>query len=145
MESRSNVEPPLERELAGLPELKAFQTSDDRAGALHVVAAANDNPYTWQYWFWTSVLLSSAVLVSQVLTFGLKAVGLPSPYPAIIGTVAAICSYMGVYRALHRWGARPVLRDLLAAQGITVCRTCGERLPDGATHCAQCGRRQGRT
>ena len=46
---------PLERELTGLKELEAFPTAEERADALEVVVAINDNPYTWQYWCWTAL------------------------------------------------------------------------------------------
>ena len=41
--------PPLERELAGLPELDRFASQSDRAAALRAVQRRIENPYTLAY------------------------------------------------------------------------------------------------
>jgi hypothetical protein len=112
--------PPLERELAGLPELDQFASEGDRSAALRAVHRRIEDPYTVAYWVWVAVMVCVAVAAARLVGWGLKAVGTPAPFPAAVGIVAGIGVYVGVYRLIIRWAARPELQRELAERGRRV-------------------------
>jgi hypothetical protein len=109
--------PPLERELAGLPELDRFASDGDRASTLRAVHRRIEDPYTLAYWAWVTVMVCVAIAAARSVGWGLKAIGTPPRFPAVVGIIVGIGVYMGLYRLLIRWAARPELRRELAAQG----------------------------
>jgi hypothetical protein len=117
-ESRDRDEaPPLERELAGLPELDRFTSEGDRAAALRAVHRRIEDPYTLGYWIWVAVLICAAIAVARLIGWGLKVVGTPSPFPAVLSILAGVAAYMLLYRLIIRWAARPELQRELAERG----------------------------
>ena len=110
--------PPLERELAGLPELSQFANDSDRAAALRAVQRRIENPYTVSYWLCVTVMLCVAIGTAMLVGWGLKAVGTPTPFPGAVGLVAGVAMYFFLYRLVVRWAARPELqRELAERQG----------------------------
>ena len=109
---------PLQRELAGLPELEAFPTSQHRDDAIRAIAERHENPYDWQYWLWAGILAVSAVAGGWLLAWLLGLSRVPRPIAATLVIVAGFAIYNFLYRAVHRWAARPVLREELSKLGI---------------------------
>src|SRR5438552_3037613 len=114
--SHHNRETPLERELAGLPELNAFGSDADRRAALRAVHERLEDPYTVGYWLWVAALLTAALAVGRLIGWGLKAAGAPWIFPAVLALVGGIATYSLLYRALIRWAARPELKRELDAR-----------------------------
>jgi hypothetical protein len=110
---------PLERELAGLPELEAFPTREQRDAALRAVAARNRNPYDRRNWRWSALLGAAAVAAIAVTIGGLTFVNVPGPLAIGIGVVAFIAVNPFLCRTVRRWAARPVLRAELEKIGVT--------------------------
>ena len=110
---------PLQIELAGLPELEAFPTDQQREAALRAIAARHENPYDWQYWMWVTILLLSAVSAGWFIAWALRIAGVPKVISGILGVIAGIATHSFLYRAVHRWAARPALRAELSKLGIS--------------------------
>ena len=111
-------EVPLLRELAGLPELEAFPTDQDREAALRAIGARHENPYDWQYWMWAAILAVGAVTAGWLVAWGFRALTVPGPVSVAIGVVTGFAVHTFLYRAVHRWAARPALREELSKLGI---------------------------
>jgi hypothetical protein len=109
---------PLQRELEGLPELRAFPTDQQREAVLRAIAARHENPYDWQYWLWAAILVICAVTAGWATAWSLRALRVPGPIAAGVGIVAGLAVHTFLYRAVHRWAARPVLREELSKIGI---------------------------
>jgi hypothetical protein len=109
---------PLERELAGLPELEAFPSRQHREDAMHAIAERHENPYDWQYWLWAAILAVSAVTGVLLVIRSLGMAHVPRPISVTLGIVAGLAIYSFLYRAVHRWAARAALREELARLGI---------------------------
>lgn len=105
---------PLERELAGLPELDQFTSAADRARAVRAVRGRIEDPYTLSYWVWVAIFLVSALGVMRLVGWLIKSAGAPPPFPAALGIVAGLATYMLMSRLVIRWAARPELRQELA-------------------------------
>ena len=105
---------PLERELAGLPELEAFPSAEQREAALRSIAARHEDPYAWEYWLWGAVLLTAALSGAMFVIWILRRFGVPAPIPAALGVITGFAIHAFLYRAVHRWAARPALREELA-------------------------------
>ena len=116
--SASHDELPLERELAGLPELKRFANDADRAAALRSVHRRIENPHALSYWVWIAVLLSAAIGGAMLVNWALRVVGAPTPFPGAIGLVAGVATYFLLRRMVVRWAARPELQRELTEHGI---------------------------
>jgi len=112
---------PLLRELAGLPELEAFPSDQHREAALRAIGARHENPYDWQYWLWAGILTVAAVTAGWLVAWGLHAFKVPGIISVAIGIVTGFAVYTFLYRAVHRWAARPALREELAARWRCRC------------------------
>lgn len=110
---------PLQRELAGLPELDAFPTSQRREAALRAIAERHENPYDWQYWLWVAILVVSALSGGWLVSRALGMAHVPRLISGALGVVAGLAVYSFLYRAVHRWAARPALREELSKLGIS--------------------------
>jgi len=110
---------PLQRELAGLPELDAFPTDEQREAALRAIATRHENPYDWQYWMWAAILLVSAVSAGWFMSWILRTAGIPTLIAGALGIVTGLATHTFLYRAVHRWAARPALREELSKLGIS--------------------------
>ena len=106
---------PLERELAGLPELDRFASASDRAAALHAVHQRIEDPYAPSYWLWVAILVAAAIGAAQLMGWGVRRLGAPAPFPAALGIVAGLGTYFMLRRLVIRWAARPELERQLAA------------------------------
>jgi len=110
---------PLERELAGLPELDRFASADERAAALRAVHRRIEDPYSFGYWLWVAILLSAAILIARLFAWGIKLTGAPTPFPAVLAIVSGIAAFMMLSRLVIRWAARPELQRELDARKKT--------------------------
>src|ERR1044072_245030 len=100
---------PLERELAGLPELEAFPTARQREAALRSIAARHEHPYAWEYWLWAAILITAALSGAWFVIWVLRRAGVPPPIPAALGVITGCAVHAFLYRAVHRMAARPAL------------------------------------
>lgn len=118
-ESRTPDEhPPLEQELEGLPELDRFKTEADRAAALRAVHRRLENPYTLSYWVWVAILICIAIGMARLIGWCLATAGAPAPFPAALGIVAGVATYVLLLRLVLRWAARPELKRELERRTI---------------------------
>jgi hypothetical protein len=109
---------PLLRELAGLPELEAFPSDQHREAALRAIEARHENPYDWQYWLWAGILTVTAVSAGWLAAWGLRALRVPGIISVAMGIVTGFAVHTFLYRTVHRWAARPALREELSKLGI---------------------------
>jgi hypothetical protein len=109
---------PLLRELAGLPELEAFPSDQHREAALRAIGARHENPYDWQYWLWAGILIVVAVAAGWFVAWGLRAFSVPGLIAVALAVVTGFAIHTLLYRAVHRWAARPALREELSKLGI---------------------------
>jgi hypothetical protein len=84
---------------------------------LRAVHRRIEDPYTLAYWAWVTVMVCVAIAAARSVGWGLKAISTPPPFPALVGIIVGIGAYMGFYRLLIHWAARPELRRELAARG----------------------------
>ena len=129
--------------LAGLPEMRHFDSPEDRQAALWEISDEAGRPTRGGFWLAVLAILVAVISARFLAGWLLSYVSWPTLVEETLQLASLFIAFGLVIRWLHRSGAATELRQKLLARGVPVCMKCGyllRGLDNTIGRCPECGR-----